>query len=210
MDPAGNRRSLFRERLHELILHLVKVLNEKTCPYPSEIKTEVKQSVVNPYKEMLKAAATNFGVANKELNKRFYLTETATDPSLDFAKNTLASDPNLQLTGGGNAKPSTERDTKIFGYLKEKPYELVSDIDLTKFLVSVDRFVKTACEPSAKEKDVAAIVAKEVAIEIKGIVSVPPATTPRGGRRLTRKRVFNKNANRRNKKKSHRSKLARK
>lgn len=214
VDPAGNRRSLFRERLHELILHLVKVLNEKTCPYPSEIKTEVKQSVVEPYKEMLKAAATDFG-ANKELNKRFYLTENATDPGLASAKTTLASDPNLQLTGGGNAKPSIERDDQIWPYLKAKPYELVSDDSLTKFLVSVDRFVKTACEPSAKEKDVAAIVANEVAIEIKGIVPVPPVSdTPviatRGGRRLTRKRVFNKNANRRNKKKSHRSKLARK
>ena len=211
VDPAGNRRSLFRERLHELILHLVKVLKNPSCPYHPEIKTEIKQSVVEPYKEMLKAAATDFG-ANKELNKRFYLTDAATDTvGLASAKTTLASDPNLQLIGGGNAKPSPDRDAQILPYLKAKPYELVNNDNLTKFLVSVDRFVKTACEPSAKEKDIAAVVAKEVAIEIKGIVPIPPVldsatpgpdTTPSGGRRSTRKRVLN----RRNKKKSHRSK----
>ena len=214
VDPAGNRRSLFRERLHELILHLVKVLNKSNSPYDPKIKNEIKQSVVEPYKEMLKAASTDFGIANTALNTRFYLTDAATDTvGLASAKTTLAANPNLQLTGGGNAKPSPARDDQIWPYLKAKPYELVSDDSLTKFLVSVDRFVKTACEPSAKEKDVAAIVANEVAIEIKGIVSVPPvldsatpgpviATPPSGGRRLTRKRVLN----RRNKKKSHRSK----
>ena len=229
MDPAGNRRSLFRERLHELILHLVEVLKKSSCPYDSKIKIEVNQAVVEPYKEMLKAAATNFGVANKELNKRFYLTENATESGLEDEKMKVANDSKLVLSGGwGNVKPSPERDTKIFGYLKEKPYELVSDIDLTNFLVSVNKFVKAASEPSAKEKEVADKVAKEVADDAKDAITPVPVDTPvtpvntpvtpvdtsvdnisRGGR-LTRKRGFKKRTNRRNthnKKKSHRSKV---
>ena len=230
MDPVGNRRSLFRERLHELILHLVEVLNNEKCPYHPDIKTEVKKAVVEPYKEMLKAAATNFGVANKELNKRFYLTENATDSGLEDEKNKMVNDKKLVLKGGwGNVKPSPERDNKIFDYLKQKPYELVSDIDLTKFLVSVNKFVKAASEPSAKEKEIAAIVAKEVAVEVKDTITKVDTTvdtnsssgnqvstvtgtgagTTKGGR-LTRKRGFKKRTNRRNthnKKKSHRSKV---
>jgi hypothetical protein len=186
IDAVGNKRSKFKEKLHGLIEHLVKVLTNKNSPYPPQIKERIVQVVIKPYIDMINAANPVFGLKNK-----FFLTEGAkmTSEEIQQAKtDTLQNVQSVQKGGEGwrdslsrftnkvddsmtrftnkvnnkvvgNTEPSRERDTEILGEMRTRAYDFVSDEDLTKFLIAVDKFVKAENEPSLKEKE----EAKEVA-----------------------------------------------
>ena len=203
IDAVGNKRSKFKEKLHGLIEHLVKVLNNKNSPYPPQIKERIVQVVINPYIDMINKATPEFGLRNK-----FFLTETAKmEPDvIDQAKtDTLKKVQSaVQGQGGGegwrdswsrltnkvddsmtrftnkvgnkvvgNTEPSPQRDAEILGEMKTRAYDFVSDEDLTKFLIAVDKFVKAENEPSLKEKEEAKEVAAVIseAVQQSGVIA---------------------------------------
>jgi hypothetical protein len=194
VDAVGNRRSKFKEKLHGLIEHLVKVLNNKNSPYPPEIKIRIVKAVIEPYIAMIKKATPEFGLRNK-----FFLTETAKMEPADIDQAKLDTLKNVQSGGEGwrdslsrltnklgdkvvgNTPPSKERDADILKELKTRAYEFVSHDDLTKFLIAVDKFVKAENEPSLKER----AEAKEVATVISEAISTPVELTQGNVRGVT-------------------------
>ena len=162
-DPVGNKRSKFKEKLHGHIEHLVKVLKDPTCPYPTEIKTRINKAVILPYIEMIKKAKPVWGPANT-----FYLTNDGklTDDVIAKAQTDAVSE--LNLVGGGlfgkslDIKPSSERDVKILKDLKGRAYDFVTHDALVNFLMGVDKFVKAENEPTVKEKEEAKEIANEI------------------------------------------------
>jgi hypothetical protein len=188
VDPVGTKYSLFRQRLHEEMKHLVSVLNKKETPYPSEIKTEVFKEVLEPYKIMIISSQKSNG-ALQDVIKRFNLTPTAI--IFQSNGNEMAAfiqkefpDSSTQTAGGKHStnimnqtggewffsrfretKPSAERDTKIIEFLKQdRLYEFVSDQALNEFLARVNKFVKAANQPTPKEKEEALKVAWEISV----------------------------------------------
>jgi len=186
VDPAGAKYSLFRQRLHEEMKHLVSVLNNTDTPYPSEIKTEIFKEVLEPYKIMIISCQKSNG-ALQDVIKRFNLTPTAIifqSKSNEMAAFIQKEFPgsSTQTAGGKHStnitnqtggegffsrfrdtKPSAERDMKIIEFLKQdRLYEFVSDQALNEFLARVNKFVKAANEPTPKEKEKALEVAQEI------------------------------------------------
>lgn len=175
-DTVGNRRSRFKEKLHGLMEHLVEVLNSQTYPYTPEIKKEIIDNVVQPYKQMILNAAPKFGKGNT-----FYLTDGASllPDEITTVKNKALEKITAGTAGGGILdtigtkfrrgsnleKVSPERDKDILNELNKqaRAYDFVDDETLMKFLMSVDKFVKDKTEPSQKEKEEAKKVAEEVA-----------------------------------------------
>ena len=180
IDPVGNKRSKFKEKLHGLIKHLAEILNNPTCPYPADVKERIKKAVIEPYVKMISVANPELGKGNK-----FYLTDGATlsREDIETAKThainalqlgTLAP-PTPPLEGGQwykfnkavDTKPSPERDVTILQELKTRAYDFVSHNALMQFLMGVDKFVKAEGEPTTAEKKEAEDVAREIVQDAK-------------------------------------------
>lgn len=190
-DAVGNKRSRFKEKLHGLMEHLVEVLNSPTYPYTLEIKTEIIEKVVKPYKQMIDEAVPKLGKGNT-----FYLTDGAvlTDDKIKEARVKALSKITVgggildtigtKLRRGSNLeKVSPERDNKILDELTKRAYDFVNDETLMKFLMSVDKFVKDKTEPSQKEKEEAKKVADKVS-EMEQSSAVAAAATEGQGQKL--------------------------
>lgn len=180
IDPVGNKRSKFKEKLHGLIKHLAEILNHPTCPYPPDVKERIKKAVIAPYVQMLKDAKPQLGKGNT-----FYLTDGATlsPEDIEKAKTDAINALNLgtlahpQPIKGGqwykfnskavDTKPSLERDITILQELKTRAYDFVSHEALMQFLMGVDKFVKAEGEPTTAEKKEAEEVAKEIVQDAK-------------------------------------------
>lgn len=251
-DPAGNKMSLFRRNLHEQMKHLVSVLNNPNTPYPPEIKSEILKEVVEPYKIMIINAQQINGYL-QDVIERFFLTSGAIIfqqhnnvltqfiqkefPNSSIQKSSTGGSSNRATQIGGgffdrfrNTKPSPERDRQIIPYLKEHPYECVSDQSLTEFLARVNKFVKSVGTPTVEEQKKAHEVAKEIAHETANVLvdemnkapqeatqeatqkaaetlvkTTTPGGTPGGRRRFTRRRNRKNYSNTRGKKQSRRT-----
>jgi hypothetical protein len=182
IDPVGNKRSKFKEKLHGLIKHLAEILNKPTCPYPPDVKNRIKKAVIEPYVQMIRDANPELGKGNK-----FYLTDGATLSTEDIEKAKTDAINALQLgdltpptppptqKGGQwykfnkavDTKPSLERDVTILQELKTRAYDFVSHNALMQFLMGVDKFVKAEGEPTTAEKKEAQDVAKEIVEDAK-------------------------------------------
>jgi hypothetical protein len=190
-DPVGNKRSLFRENLHTLMIHLVKILNNENNPYPKEISAEIFREVVEPYKAMITKVNTMLATAQtndknrKEFQERFFLTKANT--LQDIQVNTEPIFSSLNQKGGAwyntDVSPTPERDNQIIAYLNAQPYEMVTDSDFVEFLARVNKFVKGASKPTPAEQQKAMEVAKQVADDVAKIhvQTSAPSTVPATG-----------------------------
>lgn len=176
IDPVGNKRSKFKEKLHGLIKYLAEILNNPTCPYPADVKERIKKAVIEPYVQMIRVANPELGKGNK-----FYLTDGATLSGEDIEKakthaiNALQLGTLAPLQGGQwykfnkavDTNSSPERDVTILQELKTRAYDFVSHNALMQFLMGVDKFVKAEGEPTTTEKKEAKDVAREIVQDAK-------------------------------------------
>ena len=179
-DPVGNKRSLFRENLHTLMIHLVKILNNENNPYPKEISAEIFREVVEPYKAMITKVNTMLATAQtndknrKEFQERFFLTKANTLQGIQVNTEPIFSSLNQINQNGGawykkDVSPPPDRDNQIIAYLNAQPYEMVTDSDFVEFLARVNKFVKGASKPTPAEQEKAMEVAKQVADDVAKI-----------------------------------------
>lgn len=215
-DPAGNKRFLFKEKLHEHMKKLVETLNSPNCPYDKSINEEIQVAVVEPYKKLLNVVTPV--TTSKKKEERFFLTQNAKfdDNALTKGKQTVVDEIKDVKYGGGffskmkDIEPSTDRDNLILKDLYSKPYFLVSDNNFQSFLISVNKFVKEASKLTDEEqKEVGQItdaIRENVKTELESAgpqqsqtgqpMGQSPGQSPEsqmtnvgGSRRFTRKRV---------------------
>lgn len=202
-DPAGNKRFLFKEKLHEHMVKLVNTLNSKDCPYDRSIKREIQLAVVAPYKKMLSNVVAP-DTSSKKKEDRFFLTQGAKfdDTALATGKQTVVSKVTDVTYGGGffskmkDIEPSKDRDVKILEDLQQKPYFLVPDKDFQSFLISVNKFVKEASKLTEEEQKEVGQITNAIRDNVKIELQPPPPSQTGaqnavvgGSRRFTRKRV---------------------